>query len=405
MEEPDTAWVQWEHASSRDGRTSSRQRCLSSRVRPIPFSRGIRLRRCPERSQFGGDGRVRLRPRSTRYSPRPRDSAKWRRSDRCCRPHRLLGTTFPSLARPRRIGFGRWRSSRFSVRPQAFIRIPPRIRWLSAAMPARSSPLQQAICWLAGPRSWPEIPWPKSVSSEPLATWAITDGNQRRDQLLGIIRDNLSYVLSPGQSVGNASPSAPLGFVVVPGEVHETVEAPIGAASIAASSYGSYSFISLPDEGPAAAFDGNPFTAWVANSQNNSVDQWISISFQHPMELSTITIRSAGGHHRTPGHKGGDHHDRSWIGATEPGAHEWSPTGDRARRTQQQVDHPYRQSQPPDQRLSVWEHRCGYHRHRHSGGYRSLAHADPQRRTLVIFRIFTTTSRSGVELGCEQSEH
>jgi len=133
-------------------------------------------------------------------------------------------------------------------------------------------------------------PLAKGVSSKPLATWVITDGNQRRGQQLGSVRDNLSYVLGPGQSLGNVSPSAPFGFVVVPGEDHQTVEAPIGAASIAASSYGSYSFISVPAEGPAAAFDGNPFTAWVASSQNNSVGQWISITFQHPMKMSTITI-------------------------------------------------------------------------------------------------------------------
>jgi arabinofuranan 3-O-arabinosyltransferase len=138
-------------------------------------------------------------------------------------------------------------------------------------------------------------PLAQGVSSRPLATWVITDGNQRRDQLLGTIRDNLSYVLGPGQSVSNAALGAPLGFVVVPGEVHETVEAPIGAASVSASSYGSYSFASVPDEGPAAAFDRNPFTAWVANSQNDSVGQWISITFQHPRKLSTITIDALAG--------------------------------------------------------------------------------------------------------------
>lgn len=128
------------------------------------------------------------------------------------------------------------------------------------------------------------------ASSKRRATWVITDGNQRREQLLGMIHNNFSYVLGAGQRTGNTPQSAPLGFVVVPGADHETVEAPIGAASLAASSYGSYSFTSLPDEGPAAAFDGNPSTAWVADSQNNSVGQWISVTFRHPIRLSTITI-------------------------------------------------------------------------------------------------------------------
>ena len=103
-----------------------------------------------------------------------------------------------------------------------------------------------------------------------------------------------------GKAPGPASKSAPLGFVVVSGEDHETVEAPIGAAAIAASSYGSYSFNSIPAEGPAAAFDGNPLTAWVANSQNSSVGQWISITFQRPMNLSTITIEPLAGSAERP---------------------------------------------------------------------------------------------------------
>ena len=45
-----------------------------------------------------------------------------------------------------------------------------------------------------------------------------------------------------------------------------------------------------PEDGPAAAFDGNPYTAWVADAAHHSVGQWVSITFDHPIDLSTITV-------------------------------------------------------------------------------------------------------------------
>ena len=56
----------------------------------------------------------------------------------------------------------------------------------------------------------------------------------------------------------------------------QTVAAPIGAAEVAASSYGSNPLQLEPSEGPLSAFDGNPSTAWVASSNRYSVGQWMS---------------------------------------------------------------------------------------------------------------------------------
>jgi arabinofuranan 3-O-arabinosyltransferase len=128
------------------------------------------------------------------------------------------------------------------------------------------------------------------------ATWAITDGNQRRDIGFGAVRNNASYLLGPDQILNSKPLSIPLTYTVVPGARHQTVEAPIGGvASVAASSYGSSNLYVLPTAGPASAFDGNPGTAWVANATNDSVGQWLSATFTRPITLSTITVTPLAG--------------------------------------------------------------------------------------------------------------
>jgi arabinofuranan 3-O-arabinosyltransferase len=133
-------------------------------------------------------------------------------------------------------------------------------------------------------------PLAKGVAAAPKATWAITDGNQRRYLSFGGIRNNESYVLSAGQTLPGAVPGVPANFTVVPGVKHQTVESPIGAKSVSASSYGSSLLYDDPEDGPAGAFDGNAYTAWVADAAHHSVGQWVSITFDHPIDLSTITV-------------------------------------------------------------------------------------------------------------------
>ena len=133
-------------------------------------------------------------------------------------------------------------------------------------------------------------PLAKGVAASPEATWAITDGNQRRYLALGGIRNNESYLLSAGQELHGTPAGVPAAYTVVPGVTHQTVASPTGAKSISASSYGSSSLFDEPENGPAAAFDDNPYTAWVANAAHHSVGQWVSITFDHPRDLSTITV-------------------------------------------------------------------------------------------------------------------
>jgi arabinofuranan 3-O-arabinosyltransferase len=143
-------------------------------------------------------------------------------------------------------------------------------------------------------------PLAKGVAAAPEATWAITDGNQRRYLSFGNIRNNESYVLSAGQTLPGATSGVPATFTVVPGVTHQTVELPIGAKSVSASSYGSLSLYDEPDDGPAAAFDDNAYTAWVADGAHHSVGQWISITFDHPVDLSTITVTPLAGGKEQP---------------------------------------------------------------------------------------------------------
>jgi arabinofuranan 3-O-arabinosyltransferase len=119
------------------------------------------------------------------------------------------------------------------------------------------------------------------------ATWVITDGNQRREVSFGKIEDNVSYLLSPGQTLYRYPP---LTYGSLGGNDAQTVAAPIGAASVSASSYGSTPLHLTPSEGPAAAFDENSSTAWVATSAGLSVGQWVSITFDHAIALTSIAI-------------------------------------------------------------------------------------------------------------------
>jgi arabinofuranan 3-O-arabinosyltransferase len=133
-------------------------------------------------------------------------------------------------------------------------------------------------------------PKANGVAKAPEATAAITDGNQRRTVAFGQIRNYESYVLGAGQYLPGAPSGIPTAFTVVPGVQHQTVEEPIGAASVSASSFGSTVLVDDPSEGPAAAFDGISNTAWVADAANHSLGQWISITFRHELKMSTITV-------------------------------------------------------------------------------------------------------------------
>lgn len=130
----------------------------------------------------------------------------------------------------------------------------------------------------------------RGVAKTTNTTWAITDGNQNRVTSFGSIRYSQSYLLGADQHLPTAVSGVPNSFDVVPGTQHLTVSAPVGAKSVSASSYGATPLQVVPSEGPASAFDNNPFTSWIADAADNSLGQWVAITFDKAIRVSQITV-------------------------------------------------------------------------------------------------------------------
>ena len=76
----------------------------------------------------------------------------------------------------------------------------------------------------------------------------------------------------------------PRQLLPVPAAGHQTVAVLSGAASVTASSYGSWIADTQQDD-PVNAFDGNPATAWAEGNELTPVGQWIQINFAGPLDL------------------------------------------------------------------------------------------------------------------------
>ena len=140
---------------------------------------------------------------------------------------------------------------------------------------------------------------PAVIAGDPLpaaaALWAVTDGQRRTDTLFGLVNSNVSYTytatetnppgagqLGTGQ-IGRAG-GPPRQLLPVPAAGHQTVAVLSGAASVTASSYGSWIADTQQDD-PAGAFDGNPATAWAEGNEQTPAGQWIQITFSGPLDL------------------------------------------------------------------------------------------------------------------------
>jgi arabinofuranan 3-O-arabinosyltransferase len=129
----------------------------------------------------------------------------------------------------------------------------------------------------------------------PPAVWAVTDGQQRADNEFGLTQDYTSFTYTatelnePDDPLGDAG-EPPRQLLPVPAAGHQTVAVLSGAASVTASSSGSWT-VESPQYDPVSAFDGNPATAWVEGDSTTPVGQWIQITFAHPVDLpSSIGI-------------------------------------------------------------------------------------------------------------------
>ena len=135
---------------------------------------------------------------------------------------------------------------------------------------------------------------PAIIAGDPLparpAQWAVTDGQRRADTLFGLVNSNVSYPYTAAETnpagagqLGRAG-GPPRQLLPVPPAGHQTVAVLSGAASVTASSYGSWIADTAQDD-PVNAFDGDPATAWAEGNEQTPVGQWIQISFSAPRSL------------------------------------------------------------------------------------------------------------------------
>ncbi|MGW5715167.1 alpha-(1-_3)-arabinofuranosyltransferase domain-containing protein [Amycolatopsis sp. NPDC003865] len=128
------------------------------------------------------------------------------------------------------------------------------------------------------------------------ATEVLTDGMRRRDTAFGLIRDNLSYTYTAGETNPPDDPhgaggAEPRQLVPDYADGHQTVAELGGAAAVTASSYGSWLW-RTPQYDPVNAFDGDPATAWTSGTPAGATGQWLRIDFQHPTDLpAAVPVR------------------------------------------------------------------------------------------------------------------
>ena len=187
---------------------------------------------------------------------------------------------------------------------------PPQTPPLS---PVSTLPVSQTVLVNGGPDSLLQLTGqhllgpgqPAIIAGDPLpgasgfrpALWAVTDGQRRADTLFGLVNGNVSYTYTATET--NPAKAAQLGraggpprqLLPVPAAGHQTVAVLSGAASVAASSYGSW-IADTQQEDPASAFDGDPATAWAEGDEFTPVGQWIQINFSGQLDLpASVGIR------------------------------------------------------------------------------------------------------------------
>ena len=207
---------------------------------------------------------------------------------------------------------------------QADPRAPPQIRSILPAYPsveiyqAASSaqrpdgpatvlPLSQATLVNGGPDSLLQLAGQRILGTQaaviagdtagtPLSRWVVTDGMRRADNAFGLINSSVSYTYTATERnpiddpLGGAG-APPSQLLPVTAAGHQTVAVISGAASVTASSYGSW-LAESPQYDPVNAFDGNAGTAWTEGDPETPAGQWIEITFNRALGLpASIGIR------------------------------------------------------------------------------------------------------------------
>jgi arabinofuranan 3-O-arabinosyltransferase len=129
----------------------------------------------------------------------------------------------------------------------------------------------------------------------PATSQDVTDGLRRADTAFSLPNNNTSYTYTATET---NPPDDPLGAdgqlprqLLPDGTAgHQTVAVLTGAASVTASSAGSWLW-EVPQADPVNAFDGDPASAWTEAS-SRADGQWIQVNFDHPLNLSgPVTVR------------------------------------------------------------------------------------------------------------------
>jgi len=178
---------------------------------------------------------------------------------------------------------------------------------LQASAPAVALPVSSTALVNGGPDSMLQLDGqgilgdkPAVIAGDPTsvrpALWAVTDGQRREDKAFGLVNANASYTYTaretnpPDNALGGGN-GPPRQLLPVPAAGHQTVAVLSGAASVTASSYGSW-ITYQPRYDPVNAFDGNSATAWAEGSPQTPVGQWIQITFDHQLDLpDSIGVR------------------------------------------------------------------------------------------------------------------
>jgi arabinofuranan 3-O-arabinosyltransferase len=134
------------------------------------------------------------------------------------------------------------------------------------------------------------------VDLPPAVAQDVTDGLRRADTVFGLPTGNISYTYTaagtiPADDPQGAGGQPPRQLLPAGTAGHQTVAVLAGAASVTASSAGSWLW-EVPQGNPVNAFDGAPSTAWTEASPASAAGQWIQINFTRPRRLSgPVTIR------------------------------------------------------------------------------------------------------------------
>lgn len=140
--------------------------------------------------------------------------------------------------------------------------------------------LDDRAAFLAGERALPAAARPRLV---------VTDSLRRQDVDFGQVRRHRSYTLG-ASDVSPHSGEAPRDYEVAGEEYRRTEAVDVGARRVSASSYGHW-LVRLPGFQPAAAFDGDPVTAWVSGASAGHEGEWVQIDLLERVGVTTVGIR------------------------------------------------------------------------------------------------------------------